>query len=126
MQTEKVLHCPLCNEEHVLSATKDPDGNVVGWFCNRHKAMVIADTPRWNGVDAFASISKFARRNIDRRAIGRLDDVKAAGLSRKMAYLYIQTEWAQEAKVNYYFAQYHMQEAVEALRKEAAAKKVAG
>lgn len=124
MGTEKLLLCPLCNEEHVLSATMDAKGNVVGWFCNRHKAVVISETTRWNGEDIYGELRSFARRNVDLQAVSRLSPEKVESLAKKMAYFFLQTSYNKDRKINYYFAHYHMHKVVTRLRSEVREKKV--
>lgn len=121
---EKKAYCPFCIEEHIVSETKDPFGNIVGLFCNREKALVQSDTTRWNDENIYGELRAFARKNVDFVALNRIKPNKIAGLARKMAYLFLQTDYAKERKINYYFAQYHMATVIVRLRSELRVKKV--
>ncbi|PRT06960.1 hypothetical protein C6356_00615 [Bacillus wiedmannii] len=121
---EKRSYCHYCNEEHIVSETKDSNGNVVGLFCNREKALIKATTTKWNGVDIYGDLREFARRNVDLVAVNRINPEKVEGLSRKMAYLFLQTPEAKESSLNYYFAVYHMTRVIVNLRSELRAKRV--
>lgn len=121
---EKTVYCHFCGEEHIVSETKDNNGNVVGLFCNREKALIKSDTTRWNGEDIYEELRNFAKENVDIGAVSRIKPDKVAGLSRKMAYMFLQTYYAKEHKINYYFAQYHMATVIVRLRSKVNAKKV--
>jgi hypothetical protein len=115
---EKKMYCHYCNEEHIVSETRDNKGVVVGLFCNREKALIISDTTKWNGESVYEEIRKFARKYVDLEAITRLKPEKVAGLGRKMAYQFLQTDYAKQRKINYYFATYHMTMVITRLRSE--------
>jgi hypothetical protein len=119
---EKTVFCHFCNEDHIVSETKDSRGNIVGLFCNREKALITSDTTKWNGEDIYEELRKFARRNVDHGAVSRIKPEKVAGLARKMAYMFLQTPYAKERFINYYFAQYHMTTVITRLRSEVNAK----
>lgn len=121
---EKTVYCHFCNEGHIVSETKDYRGNIVGLFCNREKALIKSDTQRWNGEDIYSELRTFARKNVDIGAIARLKPDKVAGLSRKMAYMFLQAPYAKERRINYYFAQYHMTTVISRLRSEVHAKRI--
>lgn len=117
---EKERHCWHCDEKHIVSETKDGQGNVVGLFCNRNKAMIVAKTTRWNGEDIYPQLERFLERNVDTIALVRICGEKINGLSRKMTYLFLQTEYAKERGINYYWAQYHALSIVRRMRATAA------
>lgn len=121
---ERKEYCHYCNEEHIVSETKDGNGNVVGLFCNRKKALIKATTTKWNGEDIYGELRKFARQNVDLAAVSRLKPEKVKGLARKMAYLFLQSPYAKERLINYYFAAYHMTTVISSLRSALRAKKV--
>lgn len=119
---EKTAYCHFCNEEHIVSETKDAQGNIVGLFCNREKALIVSDTTKWNGEDIYGELRQFARHNVDIGAVARIKPEKVAGLARKIAYQFLQKPFAKERKINYYFAAYHMTTVITRLRSEVNAK----
>ncbi|MDP5273218.1 hypothetical protein [Chengkuizengella axinellae] len=34
-------YCKICKSEHILSQTRDNEGNIVGLFCNTRKRVVV-------------------------------------------------------------------------------------
>ncbi|WNF07464.1 hypothetical protein [Brevibacillus borstelensis] len=113
---EKITYCRFCNEEHIVSETMDAHDNVVGLFCNREKAMITAHTTNWNGIDVYPAIEGYANRHVDKVALKRIKPDKVNGLARKMAYLFLQTEFAKEHDINYYFAQHHMLDVIRRMK----------
>lgn len=116
---EKIVSCHHCGERHIVSETMDGHGNVVGLFCNRKQAMIVVKTSHWNGEDTYDAMERFAAGNVDTMALRRIKPEKVDGLARKIAYLYLQTAYAKERKVNYFFAAYQLRSII--LRMKAAA-----
>ncbi|WP_029100206.1 hypothetical protein [Brevibacillus thermoruber] len=117
---EKIAHCFHCGERHIVSETMDGQGNVVGLFCNRKQAMVVVKTTRWNGEDVYDRLERFAAANVDTQALRRIKPEKVEGLTRKIAYLFLQTEYAKERKINYFFVVYHMRSIIRRMKAKAA------
>lgn len=113
---EPIIYCPHCGEEHVASETRDNEGIVVGLFCNRRKALISAAATTWGGEDVYPRLQSFLRRNVDMRALDRIESDKVVGLSRKMAYLFIQTTYAKDRRINYYWIQYHALKAIRRMK----------
>lgn len=105
---EKMVYCRHCNEEHIASETMDTNGEVVGLFCNRQQSMIVSNSTIWNDEDVGIAIERFANANVDSGALSRIKPEKVIGLSRKITYLFCQTSYAKERKINYFFAQHHM------------------
>lgn len=104
---EKVTYCRFCNERHIASETRDPDGNVVGLFCNREKAMITAFTSLWNGEDVLPAIERYADYAVDIEALRHIKPEKVIGLSRKIAYQFMQGNYAKQRNLSYAFVQHH-------------------
>ncbi|MGG4142979.1 hypothetical protein ABEW34_07585 [Paenibacillus algorifonticola] len=100
---DKQVYCRFCNEKHIVSETKDNEGNAVGLFCNRRKALIVAFTARWDGEDTFPLIERYVDETVDILALRRITPDKMTALSRKIAYGYVQGR-----KLNYYFVQHHV------------------
>ncbi|AWB45292.1 hypothetical protein DCC85_14360 [Paenibacillus sp. CAA11] len=105
---ERRTYCRFCNEEHVVSETRDTLGNIVGLFCNREKAMVTSHTTAWNEEDIMPAIERFVDATVDRVALARIKTDKMSGLARKIGFQFIQTSYARERKINYAFAVHHI------------------
>ncbi|MEV5028519.1 hypothetical protein [Paenibacillus sp. LPE1-1-1.1] len=106
--------CRFCSETHTVSETKDLNGNAVGLFCDRRKELITAFTSRWGFEDVFPMIESFVDVAVDSVALKRIKSEKVIGLSRKIAYQFMQTSNARERKINYYFALHHVQDAIRA------------
>jgi hypothetical protein len=119
MRMEKVVLCPACGDEHIVSQTVDPAGNGVGFFCTTRRVMVEVTSPMWNGVNIAQLTEKFAQRNVKKGTLSRLSDEKLYGLAKKLAYLFLETSEVKDKRVNYYFALYHTHRAVLALKEKA-------
>jgi hypothetical protein len=113
---ERVVYCRHCEKEHVVSETMDSKGNVVGLFCNTKQAMLDVTTTKWNGEDIYPELRKYLERHLDKVALKRIKLEKIVGLSRKMAYLFMQTPYAKEHRLNYYFVQHHALDLIRRLR----------
>ncbi|WP_276913155.1 hypothetical protein [Aneurinibacillus aneurinilyticus] len=113
---EKVMYCRFCNTDHIASETMDTKGNVVGLFCNREKALIVATTTKWNDEDIYDVIERYVYANVDSVALKRIKPEKVSGLSRKIAYLFLQTKYAKERNLNYFFAQYHILDAIRRMK----------
>ncbi|WP_232696163.1 hypothetical protein [Brevibacillus daliensis] len=120
---EKIVNCHHCGERHIVSETMDGHGNVVGLFCNRKQAMIVANTTNWNGEDTYDTMERFAIANVDTQALRRIKPDKVNGLVRKISYLYLQTTYAKERKINYFFATYHMRSIILRMKAKAARQK---
>lgn len=103
---EKMSYCRFCNEEHIVSETKDTQGNAVGLFCNREKQMITVFWPVWNGEDVYDEIARFVSTLADDVSLARLKPGSMTGLSRKFAYQFLQTYYATSRRINFYFAQH--------------------
>lgn len=113
---EKVTYCRFCNEDHIVSETMDLDNNAVGLFCNRKKAMLTAFSHKWNGEDVYERLEHFLDRQVDKIALLNIEPNKINGLSRKMAYLFLQTPYAKKHRINYHFVQYHANDIIRRMR----------
>ncbi|MFC4103617.1 hypothetical protein [Paenibacillus xanthanilyticus] len=117
---EKIVYCRFCNEEHPVSETRDSADSVVGLFCNRQKAMITAFTTYWNGEDILPAIERFADRTVDKVALTRIRRDKIDGLAKKISYQFRQSNYAEERKISYYFAQHHVLDVIRAMRERLA------
>lgn len=105
---ERKTYCRFCNEEHIVSETLDPNGTAVGLFCNREKAMITAFTTLWAGEDVLPAINRFVGATVDRVALARIKPERMSGLARKIAYQFLQTQYAKDRKINYAFTTHHV------------------
>ncbi|OME86903.1 hypothetical protein BK120_08245 [Paenibacillus sp. FSL A5-0031] len=106
--------CRFCSETHTVSETKDPNGIAVGLFCDRRKELITAFTSLWGDEDVFPLIESYVDAAVDSVALKRIKSDKVVGLSRKIAYQFMQTSNARERKINYYFALHHVLDAIRA------------
>ncbi|MNW51046.1 hypothetical protein D3C74_285180 [compost metagenome] len=113
---ERKTYCRYCNEDHIVSETLDPEGNAVGLFCNREKALITAFTTIWAGEDVLPAISRFVDATVDRVALARIKPDKTNGLARKIAYQFTQTSYSREHRINYAFAVHHVLAEIRRLR----------
>lgn len=99
----KVMYCRFCNEKHIVSETVDGDGNVVGVFCNREKALITAFTTHWNSEDLQPRVASYTRANTDLRALSKVKGNKLRGLAKRFAFLAMKSDFVTERKLNYAF-----------------------
>ena len=102
-------YCPHCKEEHIVSPTFDTDGTPVGFFCNRVKLLVSAESEKaiWNNEDITSWIEAFTASYIDIEALKRLSSKRLTALAKRIAYAALQTEFAKSRRLNFAFMQYY-------------------
>lgn len=61
----------------------------------------------WNGEDITDEIEAFATGFIDKQALKRLDGRRLTALGKRIAYAYLQTDFAKSRRVNFAFAQFY-------------------
>lgn len=113
---EKVSYCRFCNEKHIVSETRDSEGSVVGMFCNREKALITAHTSHWNGEDILPAIERFVNFHVDFEVLPRVKGEGLNGLSKKLAYQILQSNYAKKQKWNYYFVLHHALDTLRAIK----------
>jgi hypothetical protein len=116
---ENVMYCPYCKTEHVLSETLDNEGNVVGLFCHSERLLVKVLTPNWNSENILPYLKKFLEASVHTRALIRMDTDALRRLSKKMAYLFLRTNYGKKAYINYAFVEYHTHDVLLAMKEKA-------
>lgn len=102
---ERTTYCRHCNEKHIVSETMDSAGSVVGMFCNRKQRMVTVHSTKWNDDDVHEPLQRYLAAQVDVEALSRIKSEKLDGLARKMSYLFLQTPYAKERRLNYFWTQ---------------------
>lgn len=105
-------YCPHCNESHIVSATYDNNGTLVGYFCNREKLLIESTAPVWDGEDVSEYIGQFVRETVDIAVLERMQPDRLIALSKRIAYRLMRTEWAEQRKLNFAFVTYWVNEDV--------------
>lgn len=118
MVLEKVMFCPSCGDEHVVSQTVDHNSKGVGFFCTNQRTLVEVTSTMWDGANIAMLAEKFAQRNARKGMTARLSDEKLYGLSKKLAYLFLEHSAVKEKRVNYYFALHYTHHALLSIREK--------
>lgn len=102
-------HCPYCNETHTVTPTYDNVGNIVGYFCHREKLLVEVTNNNavWNGEHIGKEIDEFTYEFIDKEALKRLKPDRLSALAKRVAYAFLQTDFAKERRINFAFVHYY-------------------
>lgn len=111
-----LIYCPYCEIEHVPSKTADNQGNVVGLFCDCERLLIRVNTPCWNGESILPQLNRFLKASVRLNALKKMDNDSIRRLSKKMAYLFLQTKYGKERKLNYAFVEYHTRDIIYKLR----------
>lgn len=115
----ELVECPYCGFEHVPSLTVDPQGAVVGLFCENAKLLLRVNTTYWNGEDITRQLKRFLNASVRLKPLVKMDYDAIIRLSKKMAYLFLQTQYGKERKINYAFVEYHARDIILAMREKA-------
>lgn len=115
----ELVECPYCGFEHVPSLTVDPQGTVVGLFCENAKLLLRVNTTYWNGEDITRQLKRFLNASVRLKPLVKMDYDAIIRLSKKMAYLFLQTQYGKERKINYAFVEYHARDIILAMREKA-------
>lgn len=108
----ELINCDYCGFEHVPSKTMDEDSNIIGLFCDSAKLMIRVDTTKWNGEDITADLEKFLDVSVNKRSLKKMDNETIIKLSKKMAYLFLQTSFNGSRRINYAFTEYHARDII--------------
>jgi hypothetical protein len=102
-------YCPHCNEEHIVSPTFDNNGDIVGYFCNRAKLLVDVTNHDgiWDGSPVGFEIGEFTVKYIDVEALRKLNPSRLSALAKRIAYAFLQTDFAKERRINFAFVHYY-------------------
>jgi hypothetical protein len=106
--SETKRYCVHCKTEHVVSPTYDNKRNLVGYFCNREKLLVSAETPLWDGENISRHILEFVKERVDMDVLERMERGRIKYLAKRVAFQLLQTDWAKERRLNFAFAQYQI------------------